>query len=169
MGSYLVLASTPVKADAAFVLAGDMRGHRLKRAAELVRDGYVPLALVSGPMEWYGQNEADMAIAFAVRQGYPREWFEPVHIRSLSTEEEAYKVRDEFIRRGIKRLILVTSNYHTRRTGTTFRRIMPRDIEITVVAASDEYFDPHSWWKNREGRKTAFIEMSKTVASWIGL
>ena len=56
----------PGKADIAVVLAGDYWGHRLFNGAELVKQGYVPLVLVSGPPGFYGVNEADAAIQFAV-------------------------------------------------------------------------------------------------------
>ena len=57
------------------VLAGDFYGHRIVKAGELVRAGYVPAGLVSGPAGIYGMHECDLAIAFIVRQGYPADWF----------------------------------------------------------------------------------------------
>jgi uncharacterized SAM-binding protein YcdF (DUF218 family) len=66
---------------------------------------------------------------------------------------------------GVKRVILVTSNYHTRRAGSIFRRAAP-DLEFYVVASPDEFFNPDSWWKNREASKTFIFEWMKTVAEW---
>ena len=77
LGNVLVDDMAPVKADAVLVLAGDPRGERIRKAGDLVRAGYVPKVLVSGPTEWYGVNEAELAIRFAVANGYPSDWFEP--------------------------------------------------------------------------------------------
>jgi hypothetical protein len=37
------------------------------------------------------------------------------------------------------------------------------------VAVPGEFFRPDSWWRNREGQKTAFFEWSKTFASALGI
>jgi uncharacterized SAM-binding protein YcdF (DUF218 family) len=169
LGDMLVSAMPPVKADAALVLAGDLRGNRIRTAAELVRSGYVPKVLVSGPMEWYGINEADLAIRFAVANGYPSDWFEPLNIRALSTYEEARAIGQELAHRGIRRLLIVTSDFHTARAGKIFRRALPSQIEIRMVAAPDKYFTPHGWWHTREGRKTFFYESTKTVTEIVGM
>ena len=169
LGDVLVSAVPPVKADAALVLAGDPRGARIRHAAELVRAGYAPKVLVSGPMEWYGVNEADLAIQYAAANGYPKEWFEPIKLEALSTDEEARAIAPELARRGVRTLLLVTSDYHTARAGKIFRRTVPSGIEIHTVAAPDEYFTAHGWWHTREGRKTWFFESSKMIATMVGL
>jgi len=168
-GNYLVETSRPEKADAVLVLAGDYRGSRITRAAELVKAGYAPVALVSGPTEMYGVNEATLAIQYIVARGAPSNYFEPIHIRALSTFEEARAFDPELRKRNIHTLILVTSNYHTRRAAETFRRALGKDIRIVPIAAEDSYFRPDSWWHNREGQKTVFYEYSKTIATWLGM
>ncbi len=54
LGSYLVKADPPEKADIALVLAGDGEGNRILKAAQLARQGYVSKILVSGPSGMYG-------------------------------------------------------------------------------------------------------------------
>ena len=169
LGDALVDSASPVNADAVLVLAGDAHGNRIRTAAELVRAGYAPKVLVSGPVEWYGINEADLAIRFAVANGYPREWFEPLKIHALSTDEEARAMVSELEKRGIRKLLIVTSNYHTARAGKIFRRTMPSGIELLTIAAPHKYFQPHAWWRTREGCKTWFYETCKTVAGWVGI
>ena len=169
VGQYLVESQPPAKADAVLVLAGDQRGQRIEKAAELVRDGFAPIALISGPMEMYGVNEADLAIRFAVRHGSPATYFEPVYITAYSTLEEARAFAPELRKRNIHKLLLVTSSYHTRRAAETFRRVLGSSIEVRSVPAPDSFFRPDSWWHNREGQKTVFYEYSKTVANWLGM
>ena len=168
LGSYLVQASPPQKADAALVLAGDAWGYRILAAAQLARDGFVPKVLVSGPDGAYGLYECDLAIPFAVKQGYPESYFVHVEHTARSTVAEAQAVLPVIRRMGLKRIIIVTSNFHTRRAGAIFRRLAP-DLTILMVAAPDKYFTADGWWHGREGEKTFLMEWEKTVANWIGL
>jgi len=69
---------------------------------------------------------------------------------------------------GAHRILLVTSDYHTRRAGKVFRRAAP-DLEFIVVAAPDEDFSAGGWWRTRDGRKVALYEWMKTVADWFGI
>lgn len=168
LGGYLVQADSPQKADAALVLAGDGWGNRILAAAELARDGYVPKVLVSGPDGAYGNHECDLAIPFAVKHGYPASYFVHVEHEGRSTLAEAKAVLIEIHRMGIKRLLVVTSNFHTRRSGFIFRKLAP-DLTILVVAAPDKNFTPDGWWHNREGQKTFLLEWQKTLANWFGV
>lgn len=168
IGGFLVKAGEPVPSDAILVLAGDSYGHRVLKAGELVRQGFASKALVSGTPGYYGMHECDLAIAFAVRRGFPESYFIPVRHISHSTEEEAQNVLPELRRRGVRKLLIVTSDYHTRRAGAIFRASAP-DLSIAVTAARDEFFTPGGWWKTRQGRKTVYFELSKTLANWLGL
>ena len=168
LGTYLVNAVPPQKADAALVLAGDGWGNRMLTAAQLARDGFVPKVLVSGPNGAYGLYECDLAIPFAVKRGYPESYFVHMEHSARSTVAEAHAVLPMIRRMGIQRLIVVTSNFHTRRAGAIFRKAAP-DLTILMVAAPDETFTPDGWWHNREGQKTFVVEWEKTVANWIGL
>jgi hypothetical protein len=65
-------------------------------------------------------------------------------------------------------VLLVTSDYHTRRAGGVFHRAAP-DLEFLVVAAPDIDFSAQGWWRTRQGRKVALYEWMKTVADWFGI
>ncbi len=67
-------SDAPAKAEIAVVLAGDAMGHRIEKAAQLVKAGYVPQALISGPPGMYGVNESDLrrASSSSVSEGTPR-------------------------------------------------------------------------------------------------
>jgi len=168
LGSFLEKSEAPQRADAAFVVAGDISGHRILKAAELVREGYAPKAIVSGPDGMYGFHESDLAIPFAERAGYPESYFLPFPNRALSTNEEAHAAAEEFQKLGVKRVLLVTSDYHTRRAGNLFRAAAP-GVDFVVVAAWDEHFSPRGWWRDREGRKTFVTEWAKTIGEWLHL
>lgn len=163
LGSYLVKAGPPEKADVIVVLAGDGFGRRILKAGELIEEGWAPHALISGPNGNYGRYECDLAIPFAVAAGYPESDFIHLEHHGRSTEEEARVVVDKLRQMGVKRVLLVTSNFHTRRAGRIFHRAAP-DLNIFVVASTDEFFKPDSWWHDREARKIFLYEWMKTIA-----
>jgi uncharacterized SAM-binding protein YcdF (DUF218 family) len=168
LGSYLVKADSPEKADIALVLAGDSEGNRILAAAQLVRRGYVSQVLVSGPSGIYGYYECDLAIPFAVKAGYPESYFLHFEHDARSTQEEA---RDAVVRLrqlGAHKILLVTSDYHTRRAGKIFRSAAP-DLQFVVIAAPDSNFTAGGWWHNRQGEKTAFNEWVKTLTEPFGI
>jgi uncharacterized SAM-binding protein YcdF (DUF218 family) len=166
LAEYLDQSGPPEKADIAFVLAGDASGRRILKGAELVRQGYAPRLVVSGPAGNYGYYECDLAIPFAVKAGYPESEFIPFPNHARSTRDEAAAAAVELRGLGAHRVLLITSLYHTRRAGGDFRAAAP-DLTFIVVAASDENFTPQAWWHNREARKTFAIEWLKTGASWL--
>ena len=168
LGAYLDKSETPQSAELAFVLAGDQTGNRILRAGELVREGYVPKAMVSGPYGLYGFNECDLAIPFAEKAGYPRSYFVPFPNFASSTHEESAATVAELRRMGVRRVLLVTSTFHTRRAGNEFRGAAP-ELTIIVVSAPDPHFTVNGWWHDREGRKTFLVEWIKTIAAWLHL
>ncbi len=172
LGNALIHNDGPAKADIAVVLAGEYLGYRMETAACLVRDGFVPAVLVSGPGSFYGQHESDLAIPFAVRHGYPAQWFIAFPHEAMSTREEAVVVLEELRRRNVHGFLLVTSDYHTARAQRIFRaaeRAMGGGPSFRMVAAADKYFTPASWWRNRQGQKTVFFEWCKTFATFLGM
>ena len=167
----LIRDDGPAKADLAIVLGGDYYGHRILKAAELVRQGYVPAVLVSGPPGFYGAHETELAIPFAVRHGYPAEWFIGFTHAELSTRGEVRVIVAELRRRNVRSVLLVTSDYHSARAARLFRsaeRAAGGGPALRTVVASDEFFHPGSWWRSRQGQKTVFFEWSKTVATAFG-
>lgn len=168
LGAYLERDTPPEKADVAFVLAGDAYGRRILTGAGLVRQGYAPQAVISGPAAYYGFYECDLAIPFAEKAGYPASYFLRFPNQAHSTREEAAMAAVEFHKLGVRRVLLVTSNYHTRRAGSLFREAAP-DIQFFVVGAPDEHFRVDDWWHDREARKIFLTEWVKTVAGWFKL
>ncbi len=171
VGYALIHSDAPAKADIAVVLAGDSQGHRIEKAAQLVKDGYISQVLVSGPPGLYGINESDLAVQFIQREGYPAQWFIPFPDPSHSTREESAYVLRELQRRSVHSFLLITSDYHSARARRIFlatEREMGYAPQFQTVAARDEFFHADSWWRNREAQKTVFIEWWKTLANALG-
>lgn len=168
MGGLLVHTETPAHADIVVVLAGDPSGHRILRAAELVKQGYASKVLVSGPGGAYDLHECDLAIPFVVKRGYPASWFVPVPHNAHSTEEEGQALLPRLQELRAHTVLVVTSDYHTRRAWRILRAQW-LGIDVHMIASGDEFFSPYGWWHTREGRKTFLLEWTKTVASTVGL
>ena len=81
-----------------------------------------------------------------------------------STKEEAQKLLPYMQEHGFKKLIIVTSSYHTRRTRNVFKKAWDGSgIQFSVSAAEDSGFHPDEWWKHRIDSRTFFYEFSKTI------
>ena len=172
IGRALIHDEGPAKADVAVVLAGDFWGRRLTKAAELKRQGYVERVVVSGPPGFYDVNEADAAIRWATSRGYPADWFIAVRHEGLSTREEARAVLDMLSANKVKSFLLVTSSYHTgraRRIYLSMERERGGGPAMRTVASDDRFFSTQHWWENREGRKSVFMEWTKTLTSVFGI
>lgn len=167
LGGFLVRADAPAKADAIVVLGGDYTGRRILKACELIRSGYAPVAIVSGPPGFYDRHEDEFAIDWVVKKGCPVEWFSGFRHQATSTRREAHVFREELARRGIRSYLLVTSDYHTRRAGGMFREIVP--LPITVIAAPSDHFTPDGWWRDRDGRKIWLMELTKVITDPLGI
>jgi uncharacterized SAM-binding protein YcdF (DUF218 family) len=162
-GPYLVHADEPTKAQVAVVLAGDTTGQRILRGAELKRMGLVDTVLVSGGPWIYGTFESDLAVRFAVAKGFPENYFEPLHDEVKSTQAEAHSILLHLKRRGIQSALIVTSDYHTRRSGLIWHYMAPW-LNLRLVAAKDLVFRPEDWWRDREASKHVYSEWTKLLA-----
>lgn len=168
MGAYLVREDGPAKCDCMFVLAGDSYGKRILKAAELYRLGMAPKVFISGPEGNYGMTEDELAIPFAKKNGAGDVPFIGMPNHGKSTISEALEVYPKLREAGCGSVLLVTSDFHTRRAGNITRRAWPR-ITVRVAASPTPEYSVDDWWKDRTKQKTFFFEWTKTVADWIGL
>jgi uncharacterized SAM-binding protein YcdF (DUF218 family) len=168
MGSVMVDAESPRKADLVVVLGGDAGGRRVVKGAELVREGYAPKMLISSGPIVYGRPESELAADYAVSHGYDRGamicFTRPQH----STAEEAFNLGAIMRKMGVHSALLVTSPSHTARAARLFRARLP-EMEIHPVAAPDPAWCGGRWWTARECEKTWFLEAVKTVTGPFGL
>jgi uncharacterized SAM-binding protein YcdF (DUF218 family) len=74
-----------------------------------------------------------------------------------STAEEAKDVQRCLQDRNVKAIVLVTSDYHTRRALSTFRRRLPQ-YRWSIAATEEPATFGENWWQHREWAKTALWE-----------
>jgi len=168
IGSLYIQDGPPVTADIVVVLAGDYSGERILKGAELTREGFAPLLLADSSDSMYGSTESELAIAYAIQKGYSQERFVSANWIAHSTVEEAKAAIAELRRRHVHRVIVVTSLWHTGRSGRIFRRLAP-EMDFHMVGADDPEWHNGNWWTDRQGKKTFFLEGVKTIADYLGI
>ena len=127
----LTLHDTPARSDAIVLLAGNHK-ERAPAAAMLYRDGYAPLIILtndglsSGWSTKYNRNlyQIEWAEEELVKLGVPREKILKLPFYGSSTMFDALAVKRYLFRSGMKKIIVVTSDYHTRRALWTFRHTL---------------------------------------------
>jgi uncharacterized SAM-binding protein YcdF (DUF218 family) len=163
LGGYLVCTDPIQRADLILVMGGDFWGPRVVKAAELGAQGFAPLVLVSGP-PYNGRPEGEFAVDFLVKQGYPRNLFAVFGHNQASTIGEVLALHKELARRSVKRVIFVTSAYHSRRCELLFRMLCP-EIRFVSAPAPDSHYQAGVWWKDRSSQSLFFSEWSKILGS----
>jgi len=168
LGGYWIVGNPPSNADAILILSDDdFTADRASRAAELYHSGWAPRVVASGRWLRPYASIAELMQHDLETRGVPKKAIVLYAHDAPDTLEELQDLNDFVRQNGWKRVIVVTSNYHTRRTRYLARHIFPRSIELQVVAAPDVNYDPDSWWRTREGLKLFMHEsVGLFVAMW---
>jgi uncharacterized SAM-binding protein YcdF (DUF218 family) len=156
------------KADALIVLSDDnFYADRATRAAELFREGMAPVVVASGRRLRPTAGIAELMEHDLVERGVPKEKILRSPFDGDSTREEAEALVKLAKAKKWRRVIVVTSNYHTRRARYIFRRVFPQGLETRVASARDGDFDPERWWEKRKATKELVREFAgMMVALW---
>ena len=150
MADVLIVQDDLKKADVILVLAGDTNGERVAQAVKLYKAGWAPKILMSGGMAiWnitYAQNMRDQAIFLGVPE---RDIL--MQDRSESTYGDL-KYSLLILRRiKAKRVILVSSPYHTRRMSMAAKSMYSKQgIKVIVFPAQETKWNPKQWWLRHE-------------------
>jgi len=163
VGRFLIVADRLDRADVIIVLSGGRGDERVRQAAELYHQGYAPLVLLSGGEEMAGISVPEMLRRQALALGIPAEALlsEP---DSTSTAEQARFLRPLLEPRGVKRAIIVTSSYHSRRTRYLFRKgFQGSGIDLRVYPVQRDVFNPDGWWTRPEDTESLVLEYIKLM------
>lgn len=156
------------KADAIVVLGDDnFYADRAGRATELFRQGKAPLVVASGRRLRPNAGIAELMEHDLIERGVPKERILRVPHEGDGTREEAEALLGVVRQKNWRSVIIVTSNYHTRRARYIFRKVFPQSVEIYVASARDGDFDPDQWWTKRKSTKELTRELwAMLVAMW---
>jgi len=156
------------RADALVVLSDDnFYADRATRAAELFRQAKAPLIVASGRRLRPSAGIAELMEHDLIERGVPKDKIVRLVHDADSTRDEAEALVLLARQRKWRSLIIVTSNYHTRRARYIFGAVFPREVKISVAGARDADFDPDQWWTNRKSVKALTREFAAMlVAMW---
>jgi hypothetical protein len=150
------------RSDVILALAGETEV-RPARALELLDQGYARTVVIDVPAaaDVFGFNEVDLAKQYAQRLPEAA----AVHICpiwGLSTRTEADDAAKCLARESGKRVLIVTSDFHTRRALSTFRRTLP-GYQFAVAPAYDDAQFGVRWWTHRQWAKTFVDEWLRLI------
>ena len=155
-GRFLVV-DQPRQSDVILVLAGET-DRRPARGLELLNQGYAPRLIldVEAQSKIYQWSEPELAQKYVEGLGRAQS-ITICRIDGLSTREEAIAAGRCLREVTGKNVLLVTSDYHTRRALSIFKREVP-DRNFSVAAAFDSREFGVKWWQHREWAKVNFYE-----------
>jgi len=169
IGKFLVVDEPPVKSDAVVVLNTGLEFYpRLIQAAALYKQGMVGKVVING-------NRKSDALRELETKGFKRccSWYEDTvrilellgvsrnDVITISVEDaydtvsEAEIVGKKILQKGLSRVIITTSKYHTRRARFIWSRLYKDQLIIYAVLAKTDPFDPNGWWK--DGRQIRWV------------
>ncbi len=162
-GHYLVI-DQPVKADVIVVLAGDRNDRRFFRGLELLRKGYASRMLVdaNSDMIFFGRTPAALEDQLIRSLALNSDQVGVCPTQGDSTDEETRYVAQCLRADQISSVLLVTSDFHTRRALSIFKSRLP-NYRWSVAACRDDTVFQQGWWRRREWAKTAFMEWTKLI------
>ena len=180
IGSYLYAEDPLERADAICVLAGT-RMERQLEAADLYLQGWAQHIVLTEEtpdggivtLERRGfdfPSNAEIARDIIVRLGVPSTAIEILREIHDSTAHEANSLRRIALARGWKRVIVVTSKFHTRRGGFAIRREL-KGSRTDVIMRGSRYdpADPLHWWRTRADVRNAISEAQKLAVYALGV
>lgn len=180
-GRYLVVDMPLEPADAIVVLAGPRAAARWLEAVDLHKEKVAPSILLSAgrivPAEEAVRargitfpREVDLVRAAMLQMGVPAHAIETFPGTVDNTAAEATIAREFATARRWRRVIVVTSKYHTRRTLYAFERAF-RGTGITIRTRGTRFDTSHpdEWWKHRADIRFVLSEYGKLLAYRLGL
>ena len=160
-GGFLMV-NNPQPADVIVVLAGETN-RRPIRGLELLAGNYAPKMLLDVPAleKIYGWSALDLAQEYVERLP-PSPSVTVCPVFGLSTKAEAGDVSHCLESMGAHSILVVTSDYHTRRALSTFQHELP-NFRVFVAAAPDPQQFGADWWTRRQWAKMNLDEWLRWV------
>lgn len=170
-GGYALVQTDPLPkhADVAIVLDGGDVGLRARTAegVHLLQQGVVGRVMLSLPPKSYWGKSVPQEASSYFRKRFGRRIVSQMAFcisNGDSTIEEASALRWCLETAGWRHVILVTSNYHTRRAGDIWRSALHGahpPFQLWIDGVQDGTFNPSDWWRNRKYVKTWIFEATK--------
>jgi len=174
IGGQLVHDDRMAPSDVIVVLSGGTPAREIE-AADLYRGGYAPrVVLTAGrpragvvALRRRGVHVPDLLeerLRYLHALGVPRGAVTVMGEPVSSTMQESELIAAWVERHEYRRVILVTSGYHTARARWVFARALA-DTGATLLVRGDtvEPFDPDLWWRDRNMLRNGLFEWQKLI------
>ncbi len=157
--SYLVV-NDPQHADLIVVLGGGDNDLRYWNGVKLMHEGYAPHLMldVFAKGKTFGHLDTDLAQELLDRTTPGESTVCPV--QENSTYDEARYLEKCLAGSGAKSVLVVTSDYHTRRSREILQARLPQ-YHFSFYAAPDPYYYGTRWWADRQWAKTTLSEWER--------
>jgi hypothetical protein len=160
-GGFLVV-SAPHPSDVILVLAGETN-RRPELALQLLAQGYGRRIVLDVPTNSTIYEFTQIQLA----ERYVHDLPQGSAIRvcptyGLSTKDESRDVEKCLLQEQAKSVVIVTSDFHTRRALSIFRRELP-EYRYTAAASSDDQQFGVRWWRHRQWAKTFLSEWLRLI------
>jgi uncharacterized SAM-binding protein YcdF (DUF218 family) len=153
----LLVVDQPQVSDVIVVLAGET-DTRPTHALKLLNEGYAPRILLDVPAGAKIYNSTNLELAQKYVQSLPEaSSINICPIQGLSTRDESHDVQNCLSMQPSQKVLIVTSDFHTRRSLSIFRLELPTR-SFSVAAATDSTQFGVDWWTHRQWAKTCFDE-----------
>jgi uncharacterized SAM-binding protein YcdF (DUF218 family) len=167
-GEQLVVEDPLERSDAILILSDDnFYADRATRAAELFRQDLAPVVVASGIRLRPYAGISELMTHDLMERGVPKEKIVPFPQDADNTKEEAQALKKLVEEKHWKSVIVVTSNYHTRRARYIVSRIFGQGIMVRMASARDGDYDPANWYTRRKSVKRFTHEVfGFALAAW---
>jgi hypothetical protein len=158
----LLVVDAPQPSDVILVLAGET-DHRPARAVQLLQQGYARSVVIDVPAEARVFGSTELQLAEKYVQSLPQaSAIRICPIEGLSTRDESHDAAKCLAREEARRVLIVTSEFHTRRALSIYRHEIPGYTFSVAMAREDTEFGTR-WWTHREWAKTCLGEWERLI------
>jgi uncharacterized SAM-binding protein YcdF (DUF218 family) len=156
-GNFLIVEDNLKPCTYAFVLSGGP-WDRGNEAARLFKEGMADTLVCTGeniPHDFkaLGLNltESEITEKNLINQGIPQGNILLIR-QGTSTQEESEIILSFCKQKGVKQIIVISTDFHTRRISQVFKRkFRQENIEVLICAAPSSSYDARQWWKSENG------------------
>ena len=158
----LLVVDAPQQSDVIVVLAGET-DRRPARALELLEQGYGRKVVIDVPADVRIYDFTQVQLAEKYIQGLPQAAAVRIcPIAGLSTREESHDAEKCLAGEAGNRILIVTSEFHTRRALSIFRHEV-RGKLFSVAGTRDHRQFGTRWWAHRQWSKTCMDEWMRLL------
>ena len=159
--SFLVV-DAPRPSEVILILAGETH-RRPERALQLLAQGYGRRMVLNVPSNANIYEFTQIELAQKYIGDLPQAASVSIcPINGLSTKDESKDAEKCLERMGARSVLIVTSDFHTRRAREIFRREFPQHEYSVAGARSGEGFGSR-WWTHRQWAKTFVDEWLRLI------